>query len=115
MPLTHHPLQHHGHAQEPLGFQPPPNSNPEHWVPSREAVGTSFTAFGLTQLGMEPTTSRSQGDTLPLDQTPPKIVWSWSADEDHVIGEVRLLGLTKKAAGGWRSGGRSLDRRCGRL
>lgn len=33
-------------------IQPPPNSNPKYWLPSREVMGTILTVFGMTQPGI---------------------------------------------------------------
>lgn len=44
-----------------IGVIKPPNSNPEYKVPSREAMESIFIVFGLTPLGIKPTTHHSQG------------------------------------------------------
>lgn len=41
-------------------------SNLEHWVPSRESMGTIFTLFVMIRLGTEPTTLQSQNRPVDL-------------------------------------------------
>lgn len=48
-------------AWKSFGNLTPPKPNPWYWAPSREAVGPICIAFGMSQLGIEPTTAQSQG------------------------------------------------------
>lgn len=54
-----------------------PNSNPDHWVPNWEPVGTIFTYLGMTWPKVEPTTSQSQsGHSIFLPFSP---IWNPAA------------------------------------